>query len=359
MNFDLQWQPFAAIWEINARIGPQCSDSPVPTSNDDLELTDKEAERLLRDVAELRPRVFVMAGADPLRRSSIYSLVQYAASCGLHPVLALSPESDVTRTTIAELKHSGLSRLELVLEGGSAETHDRNCNLAGSFERTVNALRWANEFRLPVQVHTHLGRRNLGELESISYLLQGFRILSWSISFPVPQPEGPLHDLPSAAEFEEAFARLYSISQSVPFKVKTVDAPHYRRFVVQQRSRLKAGSAGPVAFSSAENGIPGVLSINEGVASIFLSSTGDIYPSKWLRLPAGNVRRHNLAAVYRNSSLFDSLRDSAKLKGKCGDCEFKQMCGGSRARAWALSGDMFNEETTCSYQPAVAARKAG
>lgn len=357
-NFDFQSQPFAAIWEVNGKSGPQVSDGPFLTTGDNLELTDKEAEQLIRDVAELQPPVFVMAGADPLRRTSIYSLVQYAASCGLHPVLALSPETNVSRATMAHLKQSSLSRLELSVEGGSAQTHDRICGIAGSFVRTVNALQWANECRLPVQIHTHLCRRNLEEIEKIASLIQGFRILGWSISFPVPQPGEPLHDLPSAGEFEEAFARIYSAAQSVSFKVKTVDAPHYRRFVVQQRARLKAGNAGLVVPPFGENGIPGVLPINEGMASIFVSSTGDIFPSRWLRVPAGNVRRHNLTDVYRNHTLFDSLRDAANLKGKCGDCEFKQMCGGSRARAWAVSGDMFSEEASCSYQP-VASRRAG
>jgi AdoMet-dependent heme synthase len=355
-NFDFQSQPLAAIWEINARIVPQPSDNAVPISNDDFELTDKEAEQLIRDVAELQPRVFVIAGDDPLRRGGIYSLIQYAASCGLHPVLALSPESNVTRTTITQLKHASLSRLELTLQGGSAETHDRNCGIPQSFEQVVNALRWANEFRLPVQIHTHLSRRNLTELESIASLLQSFRILSWSISFPVPQPGEPLHDLPSAVEFEEAFARIYRIAESVPFKVKTVDAPHYRRFVVQQRTRLKAASSGLMVLPLEGNGIPGVLPINEGMATLCISSSGDIYPSRWLRLPAGNVRRHKLTAVYRDSVMFESLRDTANLKGKCGGCEFKQMCGGSRARAWALTGDMFHEDASCSYQPMTGRR---
>ena len=356
-NFDFQSHPFVAIWETNARIGPPVSDSVSP-STDHLQLNDEEAEQLIRDIAEIEPPVFVFTGFDPLQRHGIYSLVQYAASCGLHPQMVLGPNVNVTRTAITELKKANLSRLVLTLEAGSAQTHDHISGMAGSFARTLQAMKWANECRLPLQIQTNARRRNLHELEQIASVLKLFRIVGWNISFPVPQPDESLHDLPSAGEFEEAFAVLHKITQELPFKVKTVEAPHYRRFIVQQRSRARGGASGLVAFPSPDNGIPGVLPINEGRASLFISSTGEIYPSRGLRVSAGNVRQHKLADIYRNSPLFDSLRDPANLKGKCGDCEFRELCGGSRARAWSVSGDMFGEEPCCSYLP-MAVRKAG
>lgn len=357
-NFDVHSQLFAAIWETNAQSPPAERGGSFFSLNHKLELTDKEAEQLIRDVAELRPPRFVFAGADPLQRDGIYSLVQYAASCGLHPTMVLSPESDVSYAAIAMLKQSNLSRLELVLEAGTETGHDGICGMAGSFARTLQAIRWANECRLPVQIHTHIGRRNLEEIESIASLIKPFRIIGWSISFPVPHGGISLRDLPSAAEFEEAFARIHKVAQTVAFKIKTVEAPHYRRFVVQQRHRLKAANAGGEAVPFGENGIPGVLPVNEARASVFISSTGDVFPGDALRVSAGNVRRQKLVDIYRDSTLLDSLRDTANLKGKCGECEFKEMCGGSRARAWALTGDMFSEETSCLYQPLAARNSA-
>lgn len=357
-NFDFQSHPFVAIWETNARIGSPISDSASPPSSDHLELNDKEAEQLIRDIAVLNPPVFVFAGSDPLQRDRIYSLVQYAADCGLHPQMVLEPDATVTRAALTELKKANLSRLILTLEAGTAQTHDHISGMAGSFARTLQAMRWANDCRLPLQIQTNVQRRNLHELEQIASVLKSFRIVGWSISFPVPQPDESLHDLPSAGEFEEAFALIHRLAQELPFKVKTVEAPHYRRFVVQQRSRARLDASGLLIFPSAENGIPGVLPVNEGRAQLFISSTGEIYPSKALRVSAGNVRQHNLAGIYRNSLLFDSLRDPANLKGKCGDCEFKELCGGSRARAWGVSGDIFGEEPCCSYLP-VAARRVG
>jgi radical SAM protein with 4Fe4S-binding SPASM domain len=358
INFDFQSHPLVAIWETNARTGPQIGDIVQFPAGDRLKLTDKEAEQLIRDVAELRPPVFILAGDDPLRRENIYSLLQYAASNGLHPRMLLGPNSEPMRTTIADLKKAGLSRLGLTLEAGSAALHDHLCGIAGSYQRTLTAMKWANECRLPLQIHTNLRRRNLHQLRQIASAIKGFRILGWGISFPVPYQGESLHDLPCAGEFEEAFGTIYDLAQELPFKVKTVDAHHYRRYVVQQRGKARPATAGLMLRPSLDGGIPGILPINEGRASIFISSTGEIFPSQGLRVSAGNVRSYSLAEVYRNSTLFQSLRDSDNLKGKCSNCEFKDLCGGSRARAWTVNEDMFAEEPCCSYIP-VSVRKIG
>jgi radical SAM protein with 4Fe4S-binding SPASM domain len=217
-------------------------------------------------------------------------------------------------------------------------------------------MKWANECRLPLQISTNLRRRNMHELRQIACVIKSFRIVGWSISFPVPQPGESLHDLPCAGEFEEVFSVIHELAQELPFKVKTVDAPHYRRFVVQQRSRARGSASGLVVLASIDGGIPGILPVNENRASIFISSRGDIFPSHGLRIKAGNVRRQKLAEVYQNSALFQSLRDPGNLKGKCGDCEFKDLCGGSRTRAWAVNEDAFAEEPCCAYIPAAVRR---
>ena len=334
------------------------SRSTKSSRGDNLEITDKEAEQLIRDVAELRPPVFVFAGADPLGRKDINSLVRYAVACKLRPTMILTPRSQATRNVIAGLKDAQLARIGFTLNGPAAESHDRICGVEGSFARTLQGIKWANECRLPVQVHTQLCRENLPELENMAALLKQFRLLVWSISFPVPQPAEQFKELLSAEEFEEAFVRLYNVSQIVSCKIKTVEAQHYRRFVVQQRATARRGKASLVASLSEEIGIPGVLPVNESRASVFISSTGQVFPSMALQLSAGNVRDRKITDIYRNSVLFNSLRDPSQLKGKCGYCEFREMCGGSRARAWALAGDMFSEEQSCTYQPMLA-RKTG
>jgi AdoMet-dependent heme synthase len=357
-TFDYQSHPLVAIWETNTTLSPLSDDLALFPSGDKLELTDKEAEKMIRDLADLKPPVLVFAGTDPLRRANIYSLVQYAACCGLHPAMVLTPQSNVTRTTIENLKKANLSRLTVTLNGGTEESHDTISGVPGSFSQTLRAIRWAIESHLPVQIRTELRRRNLEELKAIAAAIRPFRVMAWSISFSVPRPGESLRDLPSASEFEMVFASIYSLAQQLPFKVKTLEAPHYRRFVVQQRTKARATNSGLLVMPLAEHGVPGILPVNEARATLFISSTGEIYPSRGLRISAGNVRDYRLVDVYRNSVLFDSLRDPANLKGKCGECEFKDICGGSRARAWVVAEDMFSEEHCCSYQPALAQKSA-
>jgi AdoMet-dependent heme synthase len=351
--FDLGRSPFIAVWETTQTCDPDYCLTTGQPDRDPLELTTLEAEKMIREVAELHPPVFVMVGGRPLDRPDIYSLICYAASCDLHPTLVLNASPRLTRSVVSKLKGAGLARLGLVLDGSSPEIHDA-VNGEGSFVRTLEALRWANESRLPLQIHTNISRHNTSDLEKIAALLSTNRILLWSLSFPVAAGEGNAEERLSAAETEEIFVRLYRLSQLVSFKVKTVEAPHYRRYVLQQRTILKKGlSSGTTAEIELENGIPGVMPVNETRASLFITNTGEVYPSGCLPLSAGNVRVQKLTDIYRESELFRSLRDVSKLHGKCGRCQFKEICGGSRARALAMAGDMFAEDTTCIYEPPV------
>ncbi len=350
-NFEFQSHPLAAIWETNQRSGPISGDSHFPRPPN-LELTDYEAEQMIRDVAELNPPMFVFAGDDPLRREGILSLVQYADACRLKPSMVLGPSSKLSRTMVTELRRAKLARVGFVLDGSTADLHEQISGVEGSFANTLNGIQYAREGHLPVQVHTTVSRRNLHDLEAIAALLKGVRVMAWHVSFLVPSGPFEMEDVPSADQFELAFARLYVLAQEVPFKIKTVDAPHYRRFVLQERARHKHCQL--IAIDREPQGIPGILPVNESRATLFISSTGEIYPSATLRVSAGNVREDNLAEVYRNGSLFHDLRDPRNLKGKCGMCEFKDVCGGSRSRAWAVAGDLFAQDDHCIYQPHVS-----
>ena len=343
--FDLDQSPFMVAWETTQTCEPDYCLMTGQPERDPLELNSAEAEKMIRDVAALRPPVFALTGGAPLEREDIYSLVCYAASCDLHPILVLSASPQLTRNAMVELKNAGLSRVGLILDGSEPEVHDA-IHGEGAFSRTADAIRWANEFRLPLQVHTAVCRRNLGELEKIAALLSTHRVLLWSVSFPVLRHQEVL----TAEETEHAFARLYRLARLVPFKIKTAEAPHYRRYVLQQRARVNTARA------AIEDGIPGVMPVAEGRGSIFITNTGEIYPSACLPVSAGNVRTNSLAEIYRESDVFQSLRDPSRLHGKCGRCNFKEICGGSRSRALALAGDMFAEDSSCVYEPPAMAR---
>jgi len=185
------------------------------------------------------------------------------------------------------------------------------------------------------------------------------------VFFLVPTGRGKIQDLLSGEEFEQLFGKLYEVSRRVPFDVKTTEAMHYRRYFVERRRAERAEGLpeaprgrGPlwlkqsVLAQSAPDGIPRAMKgINDAKGFVFISHTGEVYPSGFLPLPGGNIRQKPLAGIYRNAPLFRALRDSEQLKGKCGRCEFRNICGGSRARAYALTGDPLSEEPCCVYQP--------
>lgn len=347
---DLDMHPFVAVWETTQTCDPDYCLATGQSDRDPLELTTFEAEKLIRDLAELRPAVFMMGGGRPLDRDDIYSLIRYAASCNLHPVLVLNASPSLTRGVVSKLKSAGLSRLEMVLDGSGPEVHDA-INGHGSFARTMAAIRWANELHLQLQVHTNLRRHNHADLEKIAALLSMHTILLWSVSFPVPAENACGGEPLSAQQTEDTFARLYRLSQLVSFKIKTVEAPHYSRYIVQQRTKLKKEQGPEAVAASSEIGIPGVMPVNQARGSLFISNTGELYPSACLPVSGGNVRSEDIAEVYRESELFSSLRDVSRLQGKCGRCNFREICGGSRARAFAVTGDMLAEDTSCVYEP--------
>lgn len=354
-HFDFNQRPLVAIWETTRACDLacfHCRASAQPICNP-AELKTEEAKKLIRDIAQLKPPIFVMTGGDPLKRKDVYELVSYAAGSGLRPALTPSATPLLTREAVRKLKESGLSRLAISVDGPTAEIHDTFRGVPGSFARTLEAVRWANEAGLPIQVNTSLTKRNLVHLEAMAKLLGQQKIVLWSIFCLVPTGRGQLSDLPTGEEFEDAFARLYRLAQELPFRVKTTEGPHYRRYMLQQRHAAELAER-EFEFTERERAQPWV---NDGRGFVFISHVGDVCPSGFFPVSAGNVKHTSLTWIYRNAPLFKDLRDSFKLKGKCKVCEFREVCGGSRARALAVTGDAFAQEPCCVYQPA-SLRKA-
>ncbi|HKF23378.1 MAG TPA: TIGR04053 family radical SAM/SPASM domain-containing protein [Candidatus Angelobacter sp.] len=369
-SIDLSQKPLVVLWEateacdlacVHCRACAQPRRSPQ-------ELTTEQARKFIDDVAALRPPIFILTGGDPLKRHDIYHLVEHAASLGLRPAMAPSVTPLLTRTAVGELKNVGLARLALSLDGSAPHPHDSFRGVPGSYFRTLEVMRWANEARLPLQVNTCITRRNLRDLDHLVAVLQQFKVVLWSVFLLVPVAHRSLADLPTAEECEQVFAHLYRLSRQVPFKIKTTEAQHYRRFIMQNRPQRAERSpvqtrgwregeendavhAGRWMTEGAEHGVPGLLPINDGKGFIFVSHSGEVFPSGFLPISAGNVKAQSLTQIYRESPLLLSLRDTANLKGKCRECEFKEVCGGSRARAYAVTGDLFAEDPCCAYQP--------
>ncbi|HUX27821.1 MAG TPA: TIGR04053 family radical SAM/SPASM domain-containing protein [Terracidiphilus sp.] len=352
---DFNERPFIAIWEVTQACDlacVHCRASAQPNRHP-MELSTEEGKNLIDQIAALKVPVFVLTGGDPIKRPDLFELIGHARSMGVRVSLTPSATPLLTREIIVRLKEAGLARLAVSLDGATAATHDAFRGMTGSYTRTLDAVRWANEIGLPVQINTTFSRRNIAEMDAIAELIELLKITLWSVFFLVPTGRGKLNDLLSAEEFEQVFARIYRLSKVAPFDIKTTEAQHYRRYVLQQHTaERKAGIAEPVAQEKVTDTIgraaPG---LNDGKGFVFISHTGEVFPSGFLPLAAGNVRLHDLATIYRESPLFRGLRDTSKLGGKCGACEFKKICGGSRARAYALTGDPRGEEPCCVYIP--------
>jgi radical SAM protein len=352
---DFNMRPFLAIWEVTQACDlacVHCRASAQPLRHP-MELTTEEGKDLIDQIAAMQVPVFVLTGGDPIKRPDLFELIAHARSAGVRVSLTPSATPLLTREIIFQLKEAGLARLAVSMDGASAATHDAFRGMSGSFERTLSAIRWANEAGLPVQINTTFSRRNLAEMDAIARLVESLRITLWSVFFLVPTGRGKLDDLLSAEAFEQVFARIYRLSKTASFDIKTTEAQHYRRFVLQQRvAERKAGvDAGPAPEKMADTIGRAPRGLNDGKGFVFIAHTGEVYPSGFLPLTAGNVRQRPLSEIYRESPLFRGLRDTSQLEGKCGACEFKEICGGSRARAYALTGDPFAEEACCSYVP--------
>lgn len=344
-NFD--HNPFIVIWELTQACDlacVHCRASATP-GRDPLELTTDEGMKLIDQIAALQVPVFVMTGGDPLKRDDLYTLIRHAVGQGVRTSITPSVTPLLTSSVIRELKRAGISRLALSLDGAEPFTHDRFRGVPGSFARTIDAIGWCHDNNLPLQINTTLSRENIHEFEQIRELVTDLGAALWSVFFLVPTGRATERQSLTAREFEHVFSRLRAIRSEVPFDIKTTEAPHYRRYLLQHREEAAAAGSRP------SDPLGRAPAVNDGKGFIFVSHRGEVYPSGFLPVPCGNVRQQPLADIYRNSPVLRMLRDADRLEGKCGACEYRRICGGSRARAWAASGSVLAEDPDCIYVP--------
>ncbi|HEV2642173.1 MAG TPA: TIGR04053 family radical SAM/SPASM domain-containing protein [Candidatus Elarobacter sp.] len=368
-NVDFDESPFIVIWETTQACDLACLHcrAAARPARDRGELDTAEAMRLMETVRRFGRPLFVLTGGDPLKRDDTVALVAHGTSLGLRVAMTPSGTPLMTPAIIAALRDAGLARLAVSLDGSNSEIHDRFRGVAGSFDWTVRMLTAARELGLPTQINTTISRHNLHDLEPTVTLIESLGVAMWSVFFIVPTGRARESDLTTADEFERVFHRLYDLSATAPFDIKTTAAPHYRRVVIQrqvaerrrgERSMPAVPLTAGVGFSLAD-GVGRGKGVNDGNGFVFINHRGEIYLSGFLPVSAGNVRTHDLVAVYREHEMFHALRDPDRLRGKCGVCEFRSMCGGSRARAYATTGDYLEADPYCAYVPRAYARRAG
>lgn len=378
---DFNLNPFIVFWEVTQACHLACLHcrAKAQTKRNPKELTTEEGFKLIEDIASLQKPLLVITGGDPMMRPDLFEFIKYSSELGLRVSLAPSATRLITPERMEKAKKAGIIRVSFSLDGSEAKIHDSFRQTPGSFERTLSVIEYSRKAGISLQINTTISRYNFHDIENMAKKVAELGALMWSVFFLVPTGRGKNEDMISPQQHEEAFSRLYELSRVMPFDIKTTAAEHYRRFVLQHKKletrrgesetrqgEMEAGNS-PAADSrtldkahmtlagpgfSFQDGIGRPSKgVNDGDGCCFISHIGEVCPSGFLPLPGGNIRQTSLREIYRSSPLFVDLRDKLKLKGKCGVCNYNSICGGSRARAYAVTGDYLEAEPYCIYEP--------
>lgn len=338
--------PFIAIWETTQACDLVCEHcrAEARPERDALELDTAEGKALLDSFAQAKVPLVILTGGDPAKRPDLLELVRYGTDIGLTMGLTPSATPLVTEELLLDLKAAGLKRLAISIDGLDAETHDTFRGREGSFKRSLEILDAAQRAGLSTQVNTTIHPGTITRLSELAELMVNLKITLWSVFVMVPMGRATTGLVPGADEVEEALSELLAIAGQAPFAVKTTAGPHYRRLALEQKKidgeDLAIGTRGKQA-----------MWVNEGRGFLFVSHHGEIFPSGFLPIPCGNVRNEDVIDVYRHHETFTRLRDSDALEGKCGACSYRKVCGGARARAYAMRGDIMASDPLCNYVP--------
>lgn len=299
-------------------------------------------------------------------RGDVFELAEYAVEKGVRVSMTPSATPNVTKAAMQKAKDVGLSRWAFSIDGHNKQIHDHFRGTEGSFDLTMQAIKYLNELEMPLQINTVISNYNIEYLEEMRAMVEELNCVLWSVFFLVPTGRGKNEDMITPAQHEQVFRWLNKIKDEVPFDIKTTAAQHYRRVVIQDQMKKNKNPDAQIRYMDAlSEGKTGTIDglgrapkgVNDGNGFIFISHIGHVYPSGLLPVNCGNVRVDKLSKIYRESPVLQNLRNPDKYKGKCGVCEFRHVCGGSRSRAYAATGDYMESEPYCVYIPKAWRKK--
>ena len=359
---DFNRAPFLVIWETTRACALACVHcrADAIARRDPRELSTEEGYRLIDQVRacaeaeSAKPNPFpllVLTGGDPMRRPDLADLVRYAKGAGLTVALTPSGTAAATKDRLAELKDAGLARVAVSLDGPTPEAHDAFRRVRGSYAWTMRIIDAAIDLGLPLQINSTISRLTLPDLDRMVERVSSLPVTLWALFFLIQTGRGASLEQISADECERVLNKLYDLSLTVPFGIKTTEAPHYQR-VVWQREQARLAEGLPATAVARRRQLRAPRSVNDGNGFVFVDHIGNICPSGFLPVSRGNVRIHNLAETYRTDEVFTRLRNPDALAGKCGRCRFRALCGGSRSRAFAATGAVMASDPLCAYVPA-------
>ncbi len=374
-GYETSERPFMIIWETTQACDLACRHCRAEAQplHDPRSLNTDEAKRLLDQVESFgKPRpLFIFTGGDPFKRSDLFELIRYASDLGLPAAVSPSGTPLLTTENLRRVREAGGKAISLSLDGSTAQRHDDFRRVPGSYRWTTQGWKAARELGLKVQINTTVTRYNLHDLPNIFRLIAEWGALTWSLFFLVPVGRAEQADEITPREYEAVMHFLYDVSKYV--SAKPTEGHHFKRIVLQRTILEEKGLpfdtgdlhpayyvlrsdlqkiVNEMGLRPRETGMKRTpMHINAGNGFVFVSLRGEVFPSGFLPISAGNVRRQSLVDLYRHSSLFCDLRDTGKFEGRCGLCEFVGVCGGSRSRAYAVYGNPLAEEPYCTYQP--------
>ena len=355
-NADFSQAPFTIAWEVTRACAYACVHCRADEQHqaDPGQLSTDESFQLIDRMKEFGSPILIFTGGDPMMRRDLYDLIAYATQQGLRCSLTPTATALPTPNRLLQAKEAGIRRIALSLDAPTPEVHDAFRKVPGSWERTINILNNAQAAGLSAQVNTTVSTYNVDLLAAMVPFIEQVSAVQWSLFFLVPTGRAQLDRMISPQEHERVFNWLYDLSKRSPFDIKVTAAPMYRRVAIQRRKAENNGGAVTfqgAGFQYADGLDRPTRGVGDGNGFLFISHTGEIQPSGFLTVSAGNVRSKDLVDVYRHSELFVNLRDIRKIKGKCSVCEYREVCGGQRGRAYGITGDYLESDPACVYEP--------
>lgn len=361
LQADFSLAPFTIAWEVTRACAYACVHcrADAQHTRDPRELTTAEAMRLIDRLAGFGTHpILIFTGGDPMMRRDLCDLIAHAAQQGLR--CSLTPTATALPTTerLEQVRDAGVRRVALSLDAPRPEIHDGFRQVSGSWQRTLEILHRAQDVGLSVQVNTTVAKHNVNILTEMVPFIQEVKAVQWSVFFLVPTGRAMIEQMITPEQHEQVFHWLYDLSQDAPFDIKATAAPMYRRVAIE-RKRAGQGGGQSVTFQGAgfqyADGLDRpTRGVNDGNGFLFISHIGEIQPSGFLPVTAGNVRTEDIVDVYRNAPIFKSLRDPNQFRGRCGVCEYRDVCGGQRGRAYGVTGDYLESDPACVYLPQAA-----
>jgi len=315
------------------------------------ELDTRSSLRLLDQIAQIGEPIVILTGGEPLLRPDIFEIASYGTQKGLRMVMAPNGTL-VTDENAKQMAGAGIQRISVSLDGATKERHDSFRGVDGAFEGAMGGIRSAKNAGIEFQVNTTISKLNYDQIPQILELAENLGAVALHIFLLVPTGRGKyiIDQEISAEEYETTLNWFYDQRNKTDLQLKATCAPHYYR-ILRQRAK-EDGQTVTFKTHRLDAVTRGCLG---GTGFCFVSHTGIVQPCGFLDLNCGDVTRQSFADIWKTSEIFTSLRNFKNLKGKCGICEYKAVCGGCRARAYEATGDYLAEEPLCNYQPATLA----